>query len=142
MSLPGGNLAASKRLDAVAAVVSIGLPDTAAGWTPIVRPLGYQAQITGVFTVQTPQESFTYKVEAPKHMLNMSRGSFADQRKGTWNLPVCEPPILAVGDAPNRRRKCPEAGGALMSVLGAEQPRCSVVDSSLRRCCWNPEDRS
>jgi hypothetical protein len=44
--------------EAVAAVVSLGLPAAAAGWRATLRPLGYHAQITGVFCPTTPKVRF------------------------------------------------------------------------------------
>lgn len=44
--------------EAVAAAVSVGLPDTAASWTPILAPFGYQAFVTGVFCHQTPMVDY------------------------------------------------------------------------------------
>ena len=44
--------------DAVAAVVSIGLPSAALRWRAALRPLGCQVKVTGVFTHQTPKVSY------------------------------------------------------------------------------------
>lgn len=44
--------------DAVAAVVSVGMPATAPGWTSVLSPLGYTVQFIGVFCHQTPKVDF------------------------------------------------------------------------------------
>ncbi|WP_165191652.1 hypothetical protein [Caulobacter soli] len=45
--------------DAVAAVVSAGIPRAAAAWRPILGPLGRRADIVGIFTHCTPKVEFT-----------------------------------------------------------------------------------
>src|SRR5690349_11491931 len=45
--------------NAVAAIVSVGLPDAASGWSGVLKPMGYSVNVIGVFCHQTPMASFT-----------------------------------------------------------------------------------
>jgi len=44
--------------DAVAAMVSAGLPAAAVAWRALLKPLGYQVAMIGIFTHQTPKVSY------------------------------------------------------------------------------------
>ena len=45
--------------DAVAVLVTVGLPSAAIGWTSTLRPLGYNVHIVGVFCHGTPYVQFS-----------------------------------------------------------------------------------